>query len=59
MKKTYIIPTTEISQGVVEEMIAASITNVDGDSGIGLGTGETPNEADVKESGDSFWDGEW
>ena len=59
MKKTYIIPVTEISQGVAEQMIAASITNISGDSDLPIGTDEVPSEADVKESGNSFWDGEW
>lgn len=59
MKKTYLIPVTEISQGVAEQMIAASITNISGDSDLPIGTDEVPSEADVKESGNSFWDGEW
>lgn len=49
MKKTYIIPATEISQGIVEEMIAASITAITGDSELYINTGETPEEGDVKE----------
>ena len=49
MKKTYIIPATEISQGVVEEMIAASITGIGGDSGLGLGDDDIPDYADVRE----------
>ena len=59
MKKTYLIPVTEISHGVAEQMIAASITNISGDSDLPIGTDEVPSEADVKESGNSFWDGEW
>ena len=60
VKKTYIIPATEVSFAEVEEIIAASITNVGGDSGIGMGTGETPNTADVKGVQDkSVWDNEW
>jgi hypothetical protein len=59
VKKTYLIPVTEISQGVAEQMIAASITNISGDSDLPIGTDEVPSEADVKESGNSFWDGEW
>ena len=31
-----------------EQMIAASITGVGGNSGIGQGTGEVPTDADVK-----------
>lgn len=49
MKKTYIIPATEISQGIIEEMIAASITGIGGDSGLELGEGNAPEDADVKE----------
>ena len=33
-----------------EEILAASVTSVGGDSGLGLGTGETPTEADAKSS---------
>ena len=48
MKKNYIAP--ELGTELVEEesMMAASITSVGGDSGIEIGTGETPEEADVK-----------
>ena len=58
MKKTYIIPATKVESAVVEQMLANSITQIGGDSGLGKGTGETPTDADVKES-DGFWDGEW
>ncbi|MBO7068263.1 MAG: hypothetical protein J6W52_06240 [Bacteroidaceae bacterium] len=58
MKKTYIIPATEISHGIVEEMIAASITNIGGDSDLKLGEGDIPDEADVRES-ENIWDGDW
>ena len=61
MKKTYIVPSMELSQGVVAQMIAASITRVEGDSKIQLGTGEVPGNADVKgvSDSDNFWEGEW
>ena len=59
MKKTYIIPATKVESGVVEEMIASSITNIGGESGLPIGTGETPTDADVKESVDNFWEGGW
>ena len=59
MKKIYIIPATKVEAAVIEEMIAASITGVGGDSGLGLGEDETPDEADVKESGDDLWDSVW
>ena len=39
MKKTYIIPAMDVTLVVAGQMIAASITKVDGDSGIGIGTG--------------------
>ena len=57
MKKIYLIPATKVEGAVIEEMIASSITNVGGDSGLGLGEGEAPVDADTKE--DSFWEGEW
>ena len=37
-----------------EQMVAASITNVGGDSGLGIGEDETPEEADIKEAGNFF-----
>ena len=48
MKKTYIIPSAEAISFEVENMIAASIKEVGGDSGLQKGRGETPNSADVK-----------
>lgn len=48
MKKTYIIPALTEQRIQAEQMIAASITGVGGNSGIGQGTGEVPTEADVK-----------
>ena len=54
MKKTYITPVTDICQMDAEQMVAASITSVGGDSGIGKGDGDTPIEADVKEGGNFF-----
>ena len=58
MKKTYIIPALEVTPCVAEQMIAASITQVGGDSGIGLGDGTVPTEADVKGSfyGETLFD---
>ena len=49
MKKSYIIPSIEVSFADVEQIIAASITHIGGDSGLGMNTGETPNEGDAKE----------
>ena len=57
MKKTYIIPAIEVTPVVAEQMIAASITKVDGNSGLELGDGEVPGEADVK--GNGGLDFEW
>ena len=59
MKKTYVIPATKVEAAVIEEMIAASITGIGGDSGIGLGDGDAPGDADVKEFDDDDWDADW
>jgi hypothetical protein len=48
MKKTYISPAMDVTYMVAEQMIAASITGIGGNSGIGQGTGEVPTDADVK-----------
>ena len=58
MKKTYISPAMDVTYMVAEQMIANSITKVGGDSGIGIGTGETPTDADVKGNfyGESIFD---
>ena len=55
MEKKYIIPAIEVSLAEVEQIIAASITGIGGDSGLGMNTGETPDEGNVKES-DFFGD---
>ena len=49
IKKTYIIPTIGVSLAEVEQIIAASITGIGGDSGLEINTGEIPDEGDVKE----------
>ncbi len=50
MKKTYIAPELYLHHVQTETMIAASITGVGGNSGIGMGSEEViPTEADVKE----------
>ena len=59
MKKTYIIPAMDVTLVVAEEMIAGSITGVGGDSGIEIGDGETPGEADVKGNNYNVWDEDW
>ncbi len=48
MKKTYIIPATKVESAVAEQMIAASITGIGGDSGLQISS-EIPDEGDVKE----------
>lgn len=48
MKKTYIIPVAESISFEVESMIANSIKQVAGDSGITIGEGTAPATADVK-----------
>ena len=50
MKKTYKAPAIELYQMFAEQMVAASITDIGGDvaDDLDLGTGETPEEADVK-----------
>ena len=57
MKKTYIIPAMDETFVVAGQMIAASITGVGGNSGLELGDGEVPGEADVKDKSD--WDIDW
>lgn len=54
MKKTYITPVTDICQMDAEQMVAASITSVGGNSGIEMGDDDTPTEADIKEAGNFF-----
>jgi len=50
MKKTYIIPLTQVETAQAEMMMAVSITSINGDAGIELGDGDiVPEEADVKE----------
>lgn len=47
-------PDTLVQNVMPEMLIAASITTVGGNSGIGMGTGETPTEADVKDDGNFY-----
>ena len=56
VKKSYIIPSIEVSFAEVEQIIAASVMNIDGDTNLGLGNGEIPDEADVRELDDDFLD---
>ena len=59
MKKNYMKPALQPMDMGMENMIAASIQHVGGNSGIGLGNDdETPTEADVNANpfGDSIFD---
>ena len=47
-KKVYIIPTTEIEQMETTQLLEASITAISGDTGIELGTGDVPVNADSR-----------
>ncbi len=56
--KKYIAPALDELNVNTEMMIAGSITDIDGNSGIEFGTDETPKEADVKGSfyGETIFD---
>ncbi len=58
MKKTYISPAMDVTYMVATQMLANSILTTGGDSGIGMGVGDTPSEADVKGNfyGESIFD---
>lgn len=58
MKKNYIVPSLQPMDMGVERMVAASITSIGGNSNIGLGDGETPEEADVNDNpfGETLFD---
>ncbi len=60
MKKTYINPETIVEENVVvDQIIAASITNVNGPSDLEIGNPDDDLEnADVKASS-NLWDIEW
>ena len=51
-------PALDVQYVQAETMIAASITGIGGDANIQKGTGETPEEADVKGSfyGETIFD---
>lgn len=49
MKKTYIAPLMEVEVLLEDEMLATSITEIAGDSGLGRGDGDVPADADVSE----------
>jgi hypothetical protein len=55
MKKTkYITPDFTFTEYNEEELICASIKDVDGDAGIVIGEGDTPGTADSRSNG--VWD---
>ena len=60
MKKTYMTPALSEQHIMVEMLIAASITDVSGNSGIKMGDEDIiPEEADVKDGyyfGESIFD---
>ena len=56
-KKTYLIPAIIITDVKLQTLMNASLT-VDGDSGIGMGDGETPTTADSRRR-DEWDDEEW
>lgn len=52
IKKVYITPVIEIEKMDSAHLLAGSITSVGGDSGIELGTDETPGTADAPAFGE-------
>ena len=58
MKKNYIAPILQSMDMDVENMVAASIKTIGGDSNIGFGEGDAPDEADVNDNpfGESLFD---
>ena len=50
MKKDYISPEVNVTYVEAYNMIAASVTDVAGDSGIEMGEGEAPDVADAKQN---------
>ena len=58
MKKTYIVPKMGVMIVHTAEMLAASITRVDGDAGLTIGDGEAPGEANSNglAFGKTFWE---
>lgn len=48
----------DVTYMVATQMLAGSVTGVGGNSGIGMGDGDTPSEADVKGNffGESIFD---
>ena len=58
MKKNYIIPALQPMSMDVERMVAASVTNIGGNSGIEIGTGDAPETAEAPGNpfGESIFD---
>lgn len=56
MKKTYISPVVSEQVLATEQLLANSITEIGGDSGIEIGDEEPPAEADTKKDWGSIWD---
>jgi len=56
MKKTYLSPSTTITNVELQLLNNASITGVGGDSGIGMGSGETPGTAGSRRRRRNDWD---
>ncbi len=53
-------PAVKINDAELGDLLQASITGVGGDSGIELGTGNTPTEADARPyTHHSVWDEEF
>lgn len=50
MKKIYMTPEVNITYVEAQKMIAASVTEVGGNSDIVMGEGEAPDEADAKQN---------
>ena len=58
MKKEYMAPAIRINDAELGDLLQASITQVGGNSGIGLGDGDAPAEADARYGYHSVWDDE-
>ena len=56
-KKRYIAPKADNEMMVLEDMISASVTNIAGDTGLGMGFGDPAASGDKSAaSRGSFWD---
>ena len=59
MKKTYLSPSTTITNVELQLLNNTSIKGVGGDSGIGMGSGDTPGTAGSRRRRRNDWDDEW